>query len=325
MLIQCALLIYTTSIYIVPFVLMCLCLCAARSIAGTLMHVVQTTGPSGLWKGNLANVLRIIPSKGVLFLSNDWFRDLYGVTATTDDPWRLVLSGASAGALSTIATYPLDLVRSRLMMEPQRYTGIVDCLSKTVRQEGFFMLYKGLLMGGFAVVPPAVVTVFVTSCSIPFVTTAGLGPTLCGIMPYSAIMFSSFDLLKKQGRKWFLDNEVDHNGDRQHTPIWLKLGCGALAGVISQVCLVAMSVPPVQSENLIRESFLGICHSIASHYCDSISLPHILGDDNYLLTDLLLLYDPLTDVFVSTRHCPSTNAAGGCGRDRTKVRQATWQ
>jgi len=107
--------------------------------------ILQTQGPAGLWQGNLANIARIVPSKGVLFLSNEWFRGIFGVTEKSE-PLRLVAAGAAAGALSTCVSYPLDLVRSRLMMDPQAFTGIIDCLTRTVRAEGFASLYKGLLL-----------------------------------------------------------------------------------------------------------------------------------------------------------------------------------
>ena len=134
---------------------------ARPTLLGAFATVLRTKGPAGLWQGNLANIVRIIPSKGVLFLSNDWFRSLYGVTEKAE-PMRLVASGASAGALSTLVTYPLDLVRSRLMMDPQAYTGIVDCLKTTVKTEGFWSLYKGAWLS--LPVFPCIIINFILFC-----------------------------------------------------------------------------------------------------------------------------------------------------------------
>jgi solute carrier family 25 2-oxodicarboxylate transporter 21 len=43
--------------------------------------------------------------------------------------------------------YPLDVVKTRFQVQKgnAQYTSIVDCFSKTIRNEGFFAIYKGIL------------------------------------------------------------------------------------------------------------------------------------------------------------------------------------
>jgi len=56
-----------------------------------------------------------------------------------------------AGFIAATVTAPIDLVKSRVMIQPVDpatgrgvlYAGIVDCFQRVVRQEGFFALYKG--------------------------------------------------------------------------------------------------------------------------------------------------------------------------------------
>jgi hypothetical protein len=169
-------------------------------ILGVTRRILMEDGPVGFFRGNTANVARIIPTKGVLFACNDYYRSLFKVSPTDPEPTRLVACGSAAGITATLATYPLDLVRSRLMMgggapgEVMVYTGIVDCFAKTFRAEGVRGFY------------------------------GGLGPTLCGIVPYAGVSFASFDLLKKYMPK----------DDEGHTPTQYKLLCGASAGFISQ-------------------------------------------------------------------------------------------
>ena len=171
-------------------------------ILGVTKRILMEDGPIGFFRGNTANVARIIPTKGILFVCNDYYRTVFGVTTVDPEPLRLVASGSAAGMTSTLCTYPLDLVRSRLMMSgtgpggvcSPLFTGIGDCFAKTFRSEGVSGFY------------------------------GGLGPTLCGIIPYAGISFASFDLLKKYMPK-------DELG---HTPTIFKLICGAIAGFISQ-------------------------------------------------------------------------------------------
>lgn len=64
--------------------------------------------------------------------------------------------GCFAGAVQILATYPLDLARTRLQLSEvvgARYRGIFHCLSLTVQREGAGALYKGLLPSLAAGVP----------------------------------------------------------------------------------------------------------------------------------------------------------------------------
>lgn len=50
------------------------------------------------------------------------------------------------GFFMTITVTPFDMVRTRLMNQPKDkviYTGLVDCMTKVAKQEGFTALYKG--------------------------------------------------------------------------------------------------------------------------------------------------------------------------------------
>ena len=40
-------------------------------VIGTMKRVIEEEGIQGLWRGNTVNVLRMIPNKGVLHMTND--------------------------------------------------------------------------------------------------------------------------------------------------------------------------------------------------------------------------------------------------------------
>jgi hypothetical protein len=165
-------------------------------------EILMVDGPAGFWKGNVANVVRIIPTKGVLFACNDQYREIFNVNSKNPSPLRLIGCGAAAGMTSTVLTYPLDLVRSRLMMmsagtsgsQHQQYTGIIDCFVKSYRGEGIRGLY------------------------------GGLGPTMIGIIPYAGVSFATFDVVKQYMPKDDIGNIATE----------YKLLCGAFAGFLSQ-------------------------------------------------------------------------------------------
>ncbi|RMD44996.1 hypothetical protein DV735_g79, partial [Chaetothyriales sp. CBS 134920] len=66
--------------------------------------------------------------------------------------------GASSGAISATAVYPINLLRTRLqaqgtVLHPPTYTGIVDVTRKTIHQEGFAGLFKGVTPNLLKVAP----------------------------------------------------------------------------------------------------------------------------------------------------------------------------
>lgn len=59
----------------------------------------------------------------------------------------MLTAGGLAGVLSWVCCYPLDVVKSRVQAQDPahpRYKGIVDCLRKSVREEGYPVLFRGL-------------------------------------------------------------------------------------------------------------------------------------------------------------------------------------
>jgi solute carrier family 25 (mitochondrial phosphate transporter), member 23/24/25/41 len=66
--------------------------------------------------------------------------------------------GASSGAISATAVYPINLLRTRLqaqgtVLHKQTYTGIVDVTRKTVQNEGWRGLFKGVTPNLLKVAP----------------------------------------------------------------------------------------------------------------------------------------------------------------------------
>ncbi|KAI0192731.1 calcium dependent mitochondrial carrier protein [Xylaria flabelliformis] len=73
------------------------------------------------------------------------------------------IMGASSGAFGASVVYPLNVLRTRLQtqgtsMHPARYTGIWDVAHKTIQNEGFRGLYKGLMPNLLKVAPALSIT-----------------------------------------------------------------------------------------------------------------------------------------------------------------------
>jgi len=150
-----------------------------------MFAIAKHEGPMGFWKGNLAQVIRAIPYDALRLGSYDLAKATLigrkkrkadkqkaaGEKVTVDMaltvPERLG-AGAFAGCLSTMLTFPLDTIRTRLAVDP-KMTGILQAAGRMYRKEGFGSFYRGL------------------------------NPSLLGIAPYIAINYCAFDMLKAEG------------------------------------------------------------------------------------------------------------------------------
>lgn len=121
-----------------------------KGIFHTAKTVVTEEGMIALYKGNGANVLRIVPTYALKFAFNDSFKDMVAKGQTTKLSFtQLICSGTLAGLFQITITYPLELVRTRLtlsegMKQGVQFKGIADCAQQTIKKEGFSALYKGI-------------------------------------------------------------------------------------------------------------------------------------------------------------------------------------
>jgi solute carrier family 25 2-oxodicarboxylate transporter 21 len=83
----------------------------------------------------------------IKFSANDsftpFYQNLFNAPSITQP--LAILTGASAGATESLVVVPFELLKIRLQdrTSAARYTGLLDCLSKVVRQEGPLALYNG--------------------------------------------------------------------------------------------------------------------------------------------------------------------------------------
>ena len=129
-----------------------------------LLRIPREQGVLSFWRGNGANVLRIIPNAAIKFTLYDQFKGWafpLGEQAYTSQQrlLRKMASGGMSGAVMILFTYPMDLARTLLTADTSRigeqklYKGFVDCLTKTARSDGIRGLYRGFSVGLGSIVP----------------------------------------------------------------------------------------------------------------------------------------------------------------------------
>jgi solute carrier family 25 (adenine nucleotide translocator) protein 4/5/6/31 len=125
-----------------------------KGIIDCFVRIPKEQGFGAFWRGNLANVIRYFPTQALNFAFKDVYKQVFlgGVDQKTQF-WRYFFgnlgSGGAAGATSLCFVYPLDYARTRLGADvgkgnaDRQYTGLVDCLKKTVKSDGIIGLYRG--------------------------------------------------------------------------------------------------------------------------------------------------------------------------------------
>lgn len=109
--------------------------------------IASREGFKGLYVGYGSFLLRDLPFDAIQFCIYEQLRIGYKVAAKRDlnDPENAII-GAFAGAITGAITTPLDVIKTRLMVQgsANQYKGIFDCVQTIVREEGPPALLKGI-------------------------------------------------------------------------------------------------------------------------------------------------------------------------------------
>ncbi|MBA0783110.1 hypothetical protein Gotri_000880 [Gossypium trilobum] len=193
--------------------------------------IMQTDGWKGLFRGNFVNVIRVAPSKAIELFAFDTVNKQLSPTPGEEPkipiPSSLV-AGACAGVSSTLLTYPLELVKTRLTIEKNMYDGILDAFLKILQKEGPGELYRGL------------------------------APSLIGVIPYAATNYFAYDTLRKVYRKVLKEEKI---GNIE------TLLIGSLAGAISSSATFPLEVARKQMQVGAlngRQVYKNVFHALSS-------------------------------------------------------------
>merc|ERR1712086_550117 len=112
---------------------------------------VSELGPQSLWRGNVANCIRYVPTAAFNLAFKDNIKKLFPNYPKNDNFTMFaasqVASGAAAGGLTNTLVYPLIYVRTILgadLGKEKKYDGMVDCIKKTWEANGVISLFNGI-------------------------------------------------------------------------------------------------------------------------------------------------------------------------------------
>ncbi|PON76965.1 Mitochondrial carrier protein [Trema orientale] len=204
---------------------------SGHSTTEVFHNIMKTDGWKGLFRGNFVNVIRVAPSKAIELFAYDTVNKQLsakpGEQPKLPIPSSLV-AGACAGVSSTLCTYPLELLKTRLTIQRGVYDGLFDAFLKIVQEEGPSELYRGL------------------------------APSLIGVIPYAATNYFAYDSLRKAYRKFFKQEKI---GNIE------TLLIGSAAGAISSSATFPLEVARkhMQVGALSgRQVYRNVLHALAS-------------------------------------------------------------
>lgn len=121
-------------------------------------RTIRHEGIQGLWKGNVPAELMYVcyaASQFGTYRSVALALKSSGLSAKLPDSAESFIAGASAGAVATTLTYPLDLLRTRFAAQGRKrvYTSLHGAVRSIWCDEGFRGFFRGLAPGLGQIVP----------------------------------------------------------------------------------------------------------------------------------------------------------------------------
>lgn len=162
-----------------------------------MRRILSDSGIRGLWRGNVANCVRVFPHKSILFAVNEKLQKKF--SSRTTSSYTQFGSGAFSGLIATGATYPIDVIRAYLAGTFDKRTNSMYGVAKNIiKQDGFMGLYTGF------------------------------GVTCIGAVPYEAVRIGVYGVLRDK-----IPTISTKYGSEPHP--FGKLCAGAIAGAAAGI------------------------------------------------------------------------------------------
>ncbi|KAL7668982.1 hypothetical protein ACOME3_009658 [Neoechinorhynchus agilis] len=180
------------------------------SMANGISYLVKEGGIRGLWRGNLLNCIKIAPETALKFMFYDELKEAIRRLSGKQDGVGLAvyerfLAGSMAGLLSQSLIYPLDVLKTRIILSRSgEYNGLTDLAFKMIRKEGLISFYKGFV------------------------------PNVIGIIPYAGTDLAIYETLKRHYMARFIEGHSSSKTSSLPSPLVLLM-CGSVSTFTAQI------------------------------------------------------------------------------------------
>ncbi|XP_069770388.1 mitochondrial glutathione transporter SLC25A40-like [Narcine bancroftii] len=185
-----------------------------RGTMDAFIQIARNEGLKSLWSGLPPTLIMAVPATVIYFTSYDQLRNLMKSQMGYDGNYVPLIAGASArvGAVTVIS--PLELIRTKSQSRPLKYKELRNVIRTAVAQEGWLSLWRGW------------------------------GPTVLRDVPFSAIYWFNYELMKKQLCKKYNVSEPT---------LTISFSSGASSGAIAAVLTLPFDVVKTRRQIEIGE------------------------------------------------------------------------
>lgn len=116
-----------------------------QSVGEVVNKIYTTHGITGFWRGNTASLARSVPFAGLKYAIREGIAEAT-LGDKTPNPAQSMVIGAAAGSIAAAVTYPLDTIRTRMVMkqDDKKYSTVSSALATTIQTEGVGSLFNGV-------------------------------------------------------------------------------------------------------------------------------------------------------------------------------------
>jgi len=164
------------------------------------------------------------------FIYRPWMNKNGAAAAVSGGGLKGIVAGGITGGIEICITYPTEFVKTQLQLDEKsgkskQYTGISDCVKKTVQARGVFGLYRGLSV------------------------------LVYGSIPKSAVRFGAFEEFKKRS--------VDSKGNLSPgMRLLCGLGAGVAEAIFAVTPMETVKVKFINDQRSGNPKFKGFFHGV---------------------------------------------------------------
>jgi len=124
------------------------------SISQSIIKILKDDGIKGLYYGNYAKIIRILPAYSLKFMFNDIYKYLFikDQQKVNISFKHLFFTGMLSGLSQPTITYPLETIRTRMSLDKimGRNNSISKCIKNTLKKNGIKGFYQGYIITFFS-------------------------------------------------------------------------------------------------------------------------------------------------------------------------------
>lgn len=131
-----------------------------KNFLDAFLKIIREEGPAELYRGLTPSLIGVIPYAATNYFAYDTLRKAYKKAFNQEDVGNVttLLMGSAAAAISSSATFPLEMARKHMQagaLNGRQYKNMLHALVSILERDGVRGLYRGLGPSYLKLIPAA--------------------------------------------------------------------------------------------------------------------------------------------------------------------------